>query len=134
VEKRKKNPLDAWDDLRAMAEKKQYPKGFGVSQAKFHGLFYVAPNQSSYMCRLRLAAGILSTWQFRGVADIAERFGRRLHPRDDPGQLADPGDPGRDSLALLMALQDFGIVARGTAPTTSGTSRPPRRRASTRRS
>ena len=53
--KRQKNPLDMWDELRDRAEKEQFPKGTDVLLTKFHGLFYVAPAQDSYMCRLRLS-------------------------------------------------------------------------------
>ena len=57
--KRKKNPLDMWDELRERAETKQFPKGTDVLLTKFHGLFYVAPAPRAYMCRLRLSAGIV---------------------------------------------------------------------------
>ena len=57
--KRAKNPLDLWDELVAHAEAGKYPKGTDVLLFKFHGLFYVAPAQDSFMCRLRFAGGML---------------------------------------------------------------------------
>ena len=53
----------------------QFPKGVDNFRWRFHGLFYVAPTQNSYMCRLRIPNGILTHWQLAGVADVAERYG-----------------------------------------------------------
>ena len=44
---------------------------------RYYGLFYVAPAQDSYMCRLRIPNGILKHWQFAGMADLAERCAGR---------------------------------------------------------
>src|SRR6185369_11332558 len=73
--KRRKDPLAMWDELRAHAEEDRFPQGLDVFLFKFQGLFYVAPAQDAFMCRLRLPGGILTSHQLRGVASIAERFG-----------------------------------------------------------
>ena len=53
----------------------QFPKGVDNFRWRFHGLFYVAPTQNAYMCRLRIPNGILTHWQLAGIADVAERYG-----------------------------------------------------------
>src|SRR5207237_1676869 len=73
--KRAKNPFDMWDEMAANAAADRFPKSTDVFLHKFHGLFYVAPNQDAFMLRLRLPGGILSADQATGLADIAERFG-----------------------------------------------------------
>src|SRR5207237_9299090 len=73
--KRTKNPFDMWDEMAANAAAGRFPKGTDVFLHKFHGLFYVAPNQDSFMLRLRLPGGFLSSHQAKGLADIAEWFG-----------------------------------------------------------
>ncbi len=73
--KRTKNPLDIWDELRANARDGRFPKGTDVFRYKFHGLFYVAPAQDAFMCRLRIPNGILDAHQFRAVAELAEKYG-----------------------------------------------------------
>jgi ferredoxin-nitrite reductase len=73
--KRAENPLDAYARLRKQAKAGLYPKPDDNFRWRFHGLFYVAPTQDSYMCRLRIPNGILNHWQFTGVADLAERYG-----------------------------------------------------------
>src|SRR5688500_7380342 len=69
VAKRKKFPLDAWDDLVKLSVEGKYPKGTDVLAMKYQGLFYVAPAQDSYMSRLRFAGGIVQSYQLRCVAD-----------------------------------------------------------------
>ena len=73
--KRVRHPLDRWDELVGRAEAKQFPKGMDVFLTKYHGLFYVAPAENSFMCRLRIPNGILNAWQLRGLADTADSFG-----------------------------------------------------------
>src|SRR5207302_1517700 len=52
--KRQRHPLDRWDEVVGRAQAGQFPKGVDVLLTKWHGLFYVAPAQDSYMCRLRM--------------------------------------------------------------------------------
>lgn len=73
--KRKLNGLETWDLVMQHARDGRYPKGTDVFMIKFQGLFYVAPAQDSFMCRMRFPAGILSSHQLRGVATIAEQHG-----------------------------------------------------------
>src|SRR5437660_6605126 len=73
--KRAKHGLDMWDEVMAHAREGRFPKGTDVFLFKFQGLFYVAPAQDSFMCRLRLPGGVISSAQMRGVADLAEQFG-----------------------------------------------------------
>ncbi len=73
--KRDEHPFDAYARFKSESAKGQFPKGIDNFRWRFHGLFYVAPTQNSYMCRLRIPNGILSHWQFAGVADLAERYG-----------------------------------------------------------
>src|SRR5471030_879136 len=73
--KRLRHPLDRWDEVAARAEAGQFPKGIDVFLTKYQGLFYVAPAQDSFMCRLRIPNGILNAWQMRGLADAADAFG-----------------------------------------------------------
>ena len=73
--KRQRHPLDRLDEVAGRAKAGQFPKGMDVFLTKYQGLFYVAPAQDSFMCRLRIPNGILSAWQFRGLADAADAWG-----------------------------------------------------------
>jgi ferredoxin-nitrite reductase len=113
LEKRKLHPLDRWDDMERYAAEGRFPKGAEIFAWKFHGLFYVAPAQDSFMCRLRFYGGLLRADQLRAVAEIAERFGggyAHVTTRANL-QIREIG-PG-STTAVLTALQDAGIVSRG---------------------
>src|SRR6516225_11505809 len=73
--KRELHPFDGYDKLKAQAAANEAPKPPDNFRWRFFGLFYVAPNQNSYMCRLRMPNGILKHWQFSGLADLAETYG-----------------------------------------------------------
>ena len=47
------NPLDIWTTLLAHAAEDKFPDEADTFRFKFHGLFYVAPAQDSFMLRLR---------------------------------------------------------------------------------
>src|SRR5262249_43662412 len=72
--KRELHPFDADERLKQQAAKNEAPKADDNFRWRFFGLFYCAPTQKAYMCRLRIPNGILKHWQFAGVADLAERY------------------------------------------------------------
>ena len=71
--KRERAPLDLWDYMQEHAAENKFPKGTDVLLFKFHGLFYVAPAQNSYMSRLRFPGGMITAQQLAGTADLAEQ-------------------------------------------------------------
>ena len=111
--KRAKNPLDMWDELAANAKARRFPKGTDVFLAKFHGLFYVAPAQNAFMCRLRMPNGILTAHQFRGVASMTERFGAGYADVTTRANLQVREIKAEDAVAVLTALRDLGLTSRG---------------------
>src|SRR4051812_48200077 len=60
--KREQHPFDAYDRLKAQARGAEYPKPPDNFRWRYFGLFYVAPNQNSYMCRLRVPNGTLNAY------------------------------------------------------------------------
>jgi ferredoxin-nitrite reductase len=73
--KYEENPLDIWDKLLAHANEDKAPAADDLFRFKFHGLFYVAPAQDTFMLRLRVPGAILSTHQLRGLAAMAGDWG-----------------------------------------------------------
>src|SRR5260370_11447566 len=71
------NPLDIWDKLIAHADENRPPAPDDLFRFKFHGLFYVAPAQDSFMSRLRLPGGIVTFDQMRRLAAMAEDWASR---------------------------------------------------------
>lgn len=111
--KREKNPFDMWDEMAANAAAGRFPKGLDVFRHKFHGLFYVAPNQEAFMLRLRLPGGILSSHQARGLADVAERFGGGTIDVTTRANLQIREIGAAHPIDVLTALDELGLTSRG---------------------
>ena len=111
--KRAEHPFDSHNRLIADATAGKQPQPEDNFRWRYHGLFWVAPNQVSYMARLRIPNGILHHWQFAGVADLADRHGggyvhvttrANLQVREIGPEHAQP---------FLDGLVDIGLTARG---------------------
>jgi len=112
--KRARHPLDRWDELVGRADAGQFPKGMDVFLTKYHGLFYVAPAENSFMCRLRIPNGILNAWQLRGLAEAADSFGGGYADVTTRANLQIREIPAARAVDLLLAVQDLGLTARGS--------------------
>src|SRR5471032_220770 len=114
VAKRAKHPLDRWDEVVARSDAGQFPKGIDVFLTKYQGLFYVAPSQDSFMCRLRIPNGILNAWQLRGLADAAEAFGGGYADVTTRANLQIREIGAGNVVNLLAAIQALGLTSRGS--------------------
>ncbi|MBU6499497.1 MAG: NirA family protein, partial [Rhodospirillales bacterium] len=112
--KRKGHPLDRWDAIGALAAEGKFPRGTDVFLTKFHGLFYVAPAQDSFMCRLRIPAGILSAHQLRGVAAIAEELGGGYADITTRANLQIREIAAASAPEMLVRLSELGLTSRGS--------------------
>jgi ferredoxin-nitrite reductase len=111
--KREKNPFEMWDEMRANAAAAKFPKGTDVFLYKYHGLFHVAPAQNAFMCRLRFAGGMTNSHQFRGLADLADKFAGGYADVTTRANLQLREIPPEHSLDVITGLIDLGIVTRG---------------------
>jgi ferredoxin-nitrite reductase len=112
-EAKRKNPLDMWDELVANARDARFPKGTDVFRYKFHGLFYVAPAQDAFMCRLRIPNGILDAYQLRAVADLAERYGGSYAHVTTRANLQIREIRPENAVHVLTGLATAGLTSRG---------------------
>jgi ferredoxin-nitrite reductase len=111
--KRDKNPRDMWDEMRSRAAAGEFPKGTDVFLTKYHGLFYVAPAQDSYMCRLRFPGGAIRSWQLRGLAELADRSAGGFADCTTRANLQLRDIPAAESINILTGLQDLAIINFG---------------------
>jgi ferredoxin-nitrite reductase len=111
--KRKLNGLDTWDLVLEHARDARFPKGTDVFLMKFQGMFYVAPAQDAFMCRLRFPGGIASAHQFRGLADLAEQFAGGYADATTRSNLQLREIGPANTVDVLMGLQELGIINRG---------------------
>ena len=112
--KREEHPFDAYSRLKEQALTNAPPTPADNFRWRYYGLFYVAPNQTSYMCRLRIPNGILKHWQFAGVADLAERFGGGYSHITTRANIQIREIPPKHTVALLEGIQDIGLCSRGS--------------------
>jgi ferredoxin-nitrite reductase len=112
--KREEHPFDAYPRFKAQAESGEYPKPQDNFRWRYYGLFYVAPAQNSYMCRLRIPNGILTHWQLAGLADTAERFGGGYTHVTTRANFQIREIEAANAVKVVEAIQDLGLCSRGS--------------------
>ncbi|RTL54648.1 MAG: NirA family protein [Bradyrhizobiaceae bacterium] len=112
--KRDEHPFDAYPRLIEQAQKNEAPKPADNFRWRYYGIFYVAPTQTSYMCRLRIANGILKHWQFAGVADVAEQFGGPYAHVTTRANIQLREIEPKNAVNVIEAIQDLGLCSRGS--------------------
>src|SRR6266702_1083016 len=112
--KRDEHPFDAYSRLKEQALTNAPPTPADNFRWRYYGLFYVAPTQTSYMCRLRIPNGILKHWQFAGVADLAESYGGGYSHITTRANIQIREILPKHAVALLEGIQDIGLCSRGS--------------------
>jgi ferredoxin-nitrite reductase len=112
--KRELHPLDGYERLKAQAAGNEPPKPDDNFRWRFFGLFYAAPNQNAYMCRLRIPNGILQHWQLSGLADLAQRYGGGYAHVTTRANLQIREIEPRNAVAMVEAILDLGLCSRGS--------------------
>ncbi len=111
--KLEENPLDMWDRLLAHANENRFPEGADVFRFKYHGLFYVAPAQDSFMLRLRTPGCMMTSHQLRGLAEMAGDWGAGEAHVTTRGNLQIRQFQPKDIVNVLMKVQSLGLSSRG---------------------
>ncbi|WJR74876.1 NirA family protein [Bradyrhizobium sp. NP1] len=112
--KREEHPFDAYPRLKAQARDNAAPSAADNFRWRYFGLFYVAPAQDSYMCRLRLPNGILKHWQLAGLADLAERLAGPYAHVTTRANLQLREVAPKHAAELIEGIQDLGLCSRGS--------------------
>ncbi|HXE06979.1 MAG TPA: NirA family protein [Acidobacteriaceae bacterium] len=112
--KYEQDPLDVWDKLLAHAAEDRAPAPDDLFRFKFHGLFYVAPAQDSFMLRMRIPGGVLTSAQMRGLAEMAEEWGSGRADITTRANLQIREFQPRDIVRVLNKVQSLGMSSRGT--------------------
>jgi ferredoxin-nitrite reductase len=112
--KRKKHPLDRFEEISAMAAEGRFAKGLDDFLIRFHGLFYVGPTQDAYMCRLRIPGGILNSHQLRGVADIADDLAGGFADVTTRANLQLRMIPAKAAPEVVLRLVELGLTSQGS--------------------
>jgi ferredoxin-nitrite reductase len=112
--KRELHPFDGYQKLKDQAAKNEAPKPPDNFRWRYYGLFYVAPNQASYMCRLRMPNGILKHWQMTGLADLTDAYGGGYSHVTTRANLQIREIEPKNAVNLVEGIQDLGLCSRGS--------------------
>jgi ferredoxin-nitrite reductase len=112
--KRELHPFDAYGRLKEQARENQAPKPADNFRWRFYGLFYAAPAQNSYMCRLRIPNGILKHWQLTGLAELADKYAGGYSHVTTRANLQMREIKPRNAVAMVEEIQDLGLCSRGS--------------------
>ena len=112
--KREEHPFDAYPRLKQQALDNAPPNPADNFRWRYFGIFYVAPAQDSYMCRLRIPNGILKHWQFAGLADLTEELCGPFCHVTTRANIQVREIPPKNAVALIEGIQDLGLCSRGS--------------------
>lgn len=112
--KYEENALDIWDKLLGHANEDKAPAPDDTFRFKFHGLFYVSPAQDSFMLRLRVPGAILSTYQLRGLAEMAADWGSGRVDITTRSNLQIRELQPKDIIRVLDKVRALGMSSRGS--------------------
>ena len=112
--KREEHPFDAYERLKEQAKTNTPPTPPDNFRWRYFGLFYVAPAQDSYMCRLRMPNGILRDFQLAGLADLADRYAGGYSHVTTRANLQMREILPKSAVALIEGIQDLGLCSRGS--------------------
>ncbi|NVN87664.1 MAG: NirA family protein [Rhodopseudomonas sp.] len=112
--KREEHPFDAHARLKQQARANATPKPADNFRWRYYGLFYVAPTQNSYMCRLRIPNGIMKSWQMAGLAELADSCaGGYSHVTTRANLQLREIEP-KHVVTLLEGIESLGLWTRGS--------------------
>jgi len=112
--KREEHPFDAYPRLAAQARGDEPPNPADNFRWRYYGLFYVAPAQSSYMCRLRIPNGALTHWQLAALADLAEAYGGGYQHVTTRANIQIREIQPKDAVKIIEGVQDAGLWSKGS--------------------
>ncbi|HEV2620032.1 MAG TPA: NirA family protein, partial [Acidobacteriaceae bacterium] len=112
--KYEEDALDIWDKLLAHANEDKVPAPDDLFRFKFHGLFYVAPAQDSFMLRLRTPGAVLTSEQLRGIAEMAAEWGSGRADLTTRSNLQVREFQPREIIRVLNKVRALGMSSRGS--------------------
>jgi ferredoxin-nitrite reductase len=113
VWKFERNPLDCWDALLTHAAEDRVPDAEHRFRFKYFGLFHVAPAQDSFMIRMKIPGGLLTSAQLRGLARMAEQWGSGRLDLTTRANLQIREFAPRNIVNVLNKVQQLGLRSHG---------------------
>ncbi|MDQ2844337.1 MAG: NirA family protein [Acidobacteriota bacterium] len=109
-----RNPLDVWDALLTHAQEDRAPDAEHRYRFKTFGLFHVAPAQDSFMLRMRVPGGVLTSAQLRGLCRIAADWGNARLDLTTRSNVQIRECAPRNIVNVLNGLRMLGMTSNGS--------------------
>jgi ferredoxin-nitrite reductase len=112
--KLEQDPFLIWDKLLHYAAGDQPPSEDDRFRIKYFGLFHVAPAQDSFMLRMRVPGGVLTSRQMCGLAEMAEDWGAGRCDLTTRANVQIREFRPKDIVRVLAKIQTLGMTSRGS--------------------
>lgn len=112
--KRELHPLDAYDQILENAVGNKAPDKEDIFRFKWNGLFFLTPVKDAFMSRLRIPGGLLTTFQLRELARIAQELTSGYVQITTRANLQMRLIQPKDCPEFLRRVQSIGLHTRGS--------------------
>jgi len=112
--KRELHPLDAYDQIVENAIGNKAPDKEDLFRFKWNGLFFLTPVKDAFMSRLRIPGGLLTTFQLRELARIAQELTSGYVQITTRANLQMRLIQPKDCPEFLRRVQSVGLHTRGS--------------------
>lgn len=112
--KLEEHPDEMWPKLRAHAAAGKMPEGGDVFMFKHHGFFNVQPAQAGFMCRLRIPACQLKSYQFAGLGYLADELAGGYAHVTTRGNIQVREIRPENIIRVVEGLYDIGLTSKGS--------------------
>jgi ferredoxin-nitrite reductase len=111
--KRELHPLDAYEQIVENAVHNTAPDKEEIFRFKWNGLFFLAPVKHAFMARLRIPGGLLTTFQLRELARLAQELTSGYVQITTRANLQMRLIQPKDAPEFLRRVQSVGLHTRG---------------------
>ena len=108
------HPLDAYEQILENALGNLAPDKEDAFRFKWHGLFFLTPVKDAFMARLRIPGGLLTTFQLRELARIAQELTSGYVQITNRANLQLRLIQPKDCPEFLRRVQSVGLHTRGS--------------------
>src|SRR5882724_1864551 len=111
--KRELHPLDAYELIVENSINNKAPDKEEIFRFKWNGLFFLTPIKDAFMARLRIPGGLLTTFQLRELARIAQELTSGYVQITTRANLQMRLIQPKDAPEVLRRIQSVGLHTRG---------------------
>ena len=111
--KRELNPLDAYAQILENAVGNKAPDKEEAFRFKWNGLFFLTPIKDSFMARLRIPGGLVTSFQLREIAKVAQELTTGYVQITTRANFQIRLIAPKDAPEVLRRIQNVGLHTRG---------------------